>query len=94
MSRRARHNLAVLTSVADSEAEMLRGVNVLDLDPKRITPALLKRLESSRAIEYVERMPARWTQAARKTKPKKNERTMAVGELGWDCRGGQQGVPG
>ncbi len=60
-----RHRLATLSSVADAVSEDLAGIAVLSLDPRKATPRLLKILTASRAMEYVEPMPARWLAAVR-----------------------------
>lgn len=52
--------LAALSSVADSPHEDLRGYTVVDIDPKKVNARTLKTLNSSRAIEFAEPMPARW----------------------------------
>ncbi|MEM7408870.1 MAG: S8 family serine peptidase [Myxococcota bacterium] len=57
-----------MSSVTDSSHEYLEGINMLAVDAKKVTPALLKKLTSSSSVEYVERMPARWTQAAKASK--------------------------
>jgi subtilisin family serine protease len=51
---------ALVMSVAASPSEQLRGFTTLSVDPKRVTPQLLKDLAASKAVEMVERMPARW----------------------------------
>lgn len=58
-----RHNLAMLSSVADSRNEDLRGFATLEIDPKKATPSMLKHLKSSKGIEILEPMPARWLAA-------------------------------
>lgn len=55
-----RHRLAVLSSVSDSESEELAGISMAELDPKKVTAQLVKHLQHSSIIEFVERMPARW----------------------------------
>jgi hypothetical protein len=55
-----RHRLAVLSSVADSESEDLEGISVVSLPEREVTPDVIRRIRSARAIEYVERVPARW----------------------------------
>jgi subtilisin family serine protease len=62
-SSRQRHHLAVAASVVDAP-EGLGGVNVVKLPQTRVTPELLRRLRSSKAIEYVEPAPTRWLQAS------------------------------
>ncbi len=57
-SNRAR--LSVLSSVADSESEQLRGITLVSLDAKRVTPSLLRHLSDSGAVAIAERVPARW----------------------------------
>lgn len=67
-----RHRLAVLSSVSDSESEELAGISLAALDPKKITAQLVKHLQHSKVIEFVERMPARWVAAAPAADPKQN----------------------
>jgi subtilisin family serine protease len=55
-----RDRLAVLTSVADSPSEELEGFSVISLPESQRTPDLVKRIRSSRAVQLVEPMPARW----------------------------------
>jgi subtilisin family serine protease len=55
----------LLQSVAGAKGEELGGFNVATLDPKRVTPALTRRIEASPAVELVEPMPARWLAAGR-----------------------------
>lgn len=59
----SRHGLAMLSSVADSTNEDLSGFAALEIDAKKMTPALLKHLRSSKGIELLEPMPARWLAA-------------------------------
>ncbi len=59
-----RHRLAVLSSVADSVNEDLRGFTLVEVDPKKVTPALARHLQASEAVEIAEPMPARWLAAA------------------------------
>jgi subtilisin family serine protease len=58
-----RRGLAVLSSVADSASEELAGISVVSVAEKEVTPALLRRLNGARAVDYVEQMPARWLSA-------------------------------
>lgn len=55
-----RAKLAVLSSVSDSESEELAGITMVSLDPKKVTAKLMRHLRSSKAVEFVEPMPARW----------------------------------
>ena len=59
-----RHRLAVLSSVSDSASEELSGIVVASVDPKKVTPGLIKHLAGSSAIEFAEPAPARWLAAA------------------------------
>ncbi|MBI2951428.1 S8 family serine peptidase, partial [bacterium] len=59
-----RNRLAVLSSVADSTNEDLGGINIADVDPKKLTSSLIKRFKNSPAIDIVEPMPARWAAVA------------------------------
>jgi len=60
VSAAERHRLAVLSSVADSESEELRGIAVLSVDPKKATPKLVKHIGGAVGVEFAEPMPARW----------------------------------
>jgi hypothetical protein len=53
-------SVGILSSVAHTSNEDLAGLNVLSVDAKQVTPALMRRLNQSNAIEFVERMPARY----------------------------------
>lgn len=55
-----RNQWAILSSVADSESEELRGITLATLDPKEATPSLLKTIKDSPGVDFIERMPARW----------------------------------
>jgi subtilase family protein len=57
--------LAAIASVSASPHEDLQGYTVVSMDPRKLTPALTKHVNSSRAIEFAERMPARWIAARR-----------------------------
>jgi subtilisin family serine protease len=48
----------------ESIRERLRGFNLVELDPKKVTTAAIKRIEASRAIELAEPVPNRWIAAA------------------------------
>ena len=52
---------AVLTSIRDSENEDLRGINMIQLSKNADISKIEKDLEANDAIEYVHRIPARWT---------------------------------
>jgi len=52
--------LSVLSSVHDSESEELAGISVLSLSPRKVTKELMSYLRSSKAVEIIEPMPARW----------------------------------
>ncbi len=56
--------LALLSSVYDAESDDLRGINLLELDPKKTTPRLLRRLSGAEPVAFAERMPARWLATA------------------------------
>jgi subtilisin family serine protease len=67
-----RARLAMMSSVIDSTSERLRGITVVELDPKKVTSGLMKHLRASDAIEIAEPMPARWLQAASMVDPLQN----------------------
>jgi subtilisin family serine protease len=51
------------TSATDAPREALRGFQIVDVKKKNLTPAFLKKLEASNAIELVEPVPNRWLSA-------------------------------
>lgn len=57
------HRLAILSSVSDSENEDLAGFAMVSVDPKQVTPRLMKQMKTSKAVELIEPMPARWLAA-------------------------------
>jgi Subtilase family len=59
--------IAAIASVADSPHEDLQGYTIVSMDPKRVTEKLMKHVSASKAIQFVEPMPARWI--AKRTKP-------------------------
>ena len=50
-------------SATRAPREALRGFQLVDVKEKKLTPALLKRLRASNAVELVERVPNRWLTA-------------------------------
>ncbi|MBI3915519.1 MAG: S8 family serine peptidase [Betaproteobacteria bacterium] len=58
------HKAALVMSVAASPSEELRGFNMVEVDPKAVTAKLVKDIEASDAVDFVEPMPARWIVAA------------------------------
>jgi hypothetical protein len=52
--------IAAITSVADSPHEDLQGYTVVSVDPKKVSSNLMKHVSASRAIQFLEPMPARW----------------------------------
>jgi hypothetical protein len=56
---RERQRLAVALSVADAP-EGLSGVNVVELPERHLSDELIDTIAAAPAIEFVERMPARW----------------------------------
>src|SRR5262245_7088244 len=55
---------ALATSATETPRESLRGFQLVELKEKKVTPALMKRLRASKAIEFVEPVPNRWLSAA------------------------------
>ncbi len=55
-----RHGLVSSILPGSTAHETLGGYTLLHVNDKKITPALLRRLEKSPAIELAERVPARW----------------------------------
>lgn len=76
-----RSRMAVLSAVAASESEELEGVVLVKVDPKKVTPALVKHLNASGAIAYAEPMPARWL-AASAVDPMRNLQ-WGLRSIGW-----------
>jgi subtilisin family serine protease len=62
-SRPERDRLAAVASVAGSESDLGTGLAVLDLPVGNVTPAVLKTINASPAIEIAEPLPARWLAA-------------------------------
>jgi subtilisin family serine protease len=54
---------ALEVSAKQTPRESLRGFQIVELKEKRVTPALLKKLRASNAIELVEPVPNRWLSA-------------------------------
>ena len=63
VSSMQRHHIAVLSSVADSANEDLRGFAVIEVDPKKITSGVVKKIGAAKGVEIFEPMPARWLAA-------------------------------
>ncbi|HEV7879501.1 S8 family serine peptidase [Bradyrhizobium sp.] len=59
MARAVIHG-ALARSATHSPRETLTGYQLVDLKDKKITPALLKRLRASKAVDLVEPVPNRW----------------------------------
>ena len=57
---------ALAISATQTPRESLRGFQIVDLKSKKLTPALLKKLRASDAIELVEPVPNRWLSAKKK----------------------------
>jgi subtilisin family serine protease len=57
---------ALARSATDAPRETLRGFQLVELKGKKPTPALMKRLRSSSAIDLVEPVPNRWLTATAK----------------------------
>lgn len=59
---RVAHGLKSLAaSVERSPRERLRGYNVIELDSARVPGDVLRRIQASAAVEFVERVANRWT---------------------------------
>ena len=67
----ARDRRALLDSVADIEHD-LAGITIAHLDPASAAETV-DRARSSRAIDFIERVPARWLSAARGERPDPRE---------------------
>lgn len=64
MSSAVRGRLAILSSVSDPENGELSGISLLSLDPRKVTPTLMKHLTASAAVQFAEPVPARWLAGA------------------------------
>jgi hypothetical protein len=76
---------AAVASVADSPHEDLQGYTVVTVDPKKVTPSLMKHVSSSNAVQFVEPLPARWIvgrAGARTVDPKQREQ-WGLQAMGW-----------
>ena len=51
-------------SMEHSPREKLRGYNVIELESEHVSRDVLKRIAASDAVEFVERVPNRWTSSA------------------------------
>jgi Subtilase family len=54
----------LVRSATETPREALRGFHLVEVKEKKATPALLKRLRASRAVEFVEPVPNKWLCAA------------------------------
>jgi len=66
MTRMTRGVLSLAASVDASPRERLAGYNVIELEEKHVSAETLKRIQASRAVQFVERVPNRWVSARRK----------------------------
>ncbi|MFN9372184.1 MAG: S8 family peptidase [Planctomycetaceae bacterium] len=62
---RAPMALATTAREASAADDSLRGISLLHVDHRKLTPTLLKKLRQDDRFEYVEQAPARWLTAAR-----------------------------
>lgn len=63
MGRMTRGVLSLAASVESSPRERLRGYNVVELESKNVSAATLEKIQASRAVQFVERVPNRWLSA-------------------------------
>lgn len=77
--------VAALASVADSPHDELSGYTVVTLDPKKVTPKLMKHVSASKAIQFVEQMPARWISRRAKSNgvDPMQKLQWSLGAIGW-----------
>ena len=54
-----RHRRAILASVTDAPSDDLRGINLVELDPRVRPSSVARRLRDAAAIEFVEPVPRR-----------------------------------
>jgi subtilisin family serine protease len=76
---------AAIVSVADSPHEDLQGYTVVTVDPKKVTPKVIKHVSASSAVQFVEPMPARWIASPAKSNtidPKQQEQ-WGLQAMGW-----------
>jgi subtilisin family serine protease len=68
MTRMTRGVLSLAASVDSSPRERLAGYNVIELEDKAVSAETLRRIQASRAVAFVERVPNRWV-SAKRSKP-------------------------
>ncbi len=66
MTRMTRGVLSLAASVAAPPRERLAGYNVIELEEKQVSAETLRRIQASRAVAFVERVPNRWVSARRR----------------------------
>jgi subtilisin family serine protease len=66
MTRMTRGVMSLAASVECSPREHLAGYNVIELEAAEVSAETLQRIQASRAVRFVERVPNRWVSARRK----------------------------
>jgi subtilisin family serine protease len=69
--------------VVDAPANEIAGVNIAHIDPKKLTPALIRRLRESSAIRIVEPVPARWLAKKKPRSDPKANRQWGLNAIEW-----------
>lgn len=65
MTRMTRGVLSLAASVEHSPRARLAGYNVVELETAEVSADTLKKIQASRAVQFVERVPNRWVSAKR-----------------------------
>jgi len=63
MTRMTRGVLSLAASVESPPRDRLAGYNVIELEEKQVSAETLRRIQASRAVQFVERVPNRWVSA-------------------------------
>lgn len=79
----ARRRVAALSSVVESAADDIAGINVVELDPRKCTQELMRRLRESRALDIVEPVPARWLAKKKAPSDPKSNRQWGLKAIRW-----------
>jgi subtilisin family serine protease len=65
MTRMTRGVLSLAASVEHSPRAQLAGYNVVELETAEVSADTLRKIQASRAVQFVERVPNRWVSARR-----------------------------
>jgi len=78
-----RDRLAVAASISDEDDADLAGINVLSLDPRKVTPSLLRRVNAANAVTFAQRVPARWLASPRRTADPERNVQWSLRAISW-----------